>query len=135
MQFIGDENISKRLMQILDIFDGVNQSRHITDYFDPGTPDLDWLKEMGEWDVRPVVLSGDGAILKNKAERRQLRDANMTYIVWSKSWVNMGFEGQVVTMLKAWPKLRAEVIRIRQPSLFELRTGGKLVLNGPISKL
>lgn len=64
MIFFVDENISYRAAQILEIFDRDNEIRAHRDYFSPATPDVTWLAQISEWDPKPVVVCGDGRILR-----------------------------------------------------------------------
>ena len=84
--FIGDENFPEPLVRMLDVFDHTNDVRHLTDYFDRGTDDVDWLKDLGQKDISPVIVSGDGKILRNAVETAQLRDANILFVMLASGW-------------------------------------------------
>lgn len=59
MTFYVNENVSRKLAEILDIFDQHNEVLHLLDAFPAGPPDAQWLTEIGQWEPKPIVLGGD----------------------------------------------------------------------------
>jgi len=64
----------KTYPKMLTIFERKNGIRVHCDYFEPRTPDPEWLKVVASWNESEttVVVCGDGRILKNKVQKRVL---------------------------------------------------------------
>jgi len=90
--FIADENVAVRAARVLDAFDSDNEIHHLTRYFERGTADLEWITKLAQWDPRPVVLCADSRILRNKAERSALREADLMFVHLSRGWTNTPWE-------------------------------------------
>jgi len=123
MKFILDENISPNLAKMLDAFDPVNEVVHILEYLAPGTADVDLIGELSTWDPKPVLISGDGRILKNKVELSALKSADLTFFVLAKGWNNLSWEDWGWKSVRAWPKLALEAQKIRHPTVYEVSPG------------
>ena len=89
MIFLTDENISFRAARMLEHFDSDNRIRALEDHFPNGTKDPVWLAELGTWSPKPVVICGDGCILKNQAEAAALRDAALMFVYLAPGWTNL----------------------------------------------
>jgi hypothetical protein len=74
VSFFTDENISPRVAQLLEVFDPENEVRAHKDSFAKGTPDTQWLQQISTWTPKPVVVCGDGRILRNRAELAILKE-------------------------------------------------------------
>ena len=121
MIFLADENISTRLSRILDIFDTKYEYRSLTDYFEAGTKDVVWIREVAEWDPNPIILSGDERILRNKVERKVLKDSNLSCVFLSGSLLNLSWNDLVWKMLKVWPNVVRDVSKVRNPTVFVIK--------------
>ncbi|MBI1353439.1 MAG: hypothetical protein GC160_03770 [Acidobacteria bacterium] len=123
MTFFVDENVSPKLAQILDIFDQRNEVRHLLDYFEAGTPDIEWLQGLGRWSPKPAVVCGDGRILRNAVERAALLESELTFVCLAPGWMKTRFEDQAWKLLKAWPNVAQNVVGVHRPTRFELSVG------------
>jgi hypothetical protein len=72
--FFADENISSQVVRLLEAFDRENEVRAHKAYFSQGTADTIWIPEVAGWTPKPVILGGDGRILRNPAELAALRN-------------------------------------------------------------
>lgn len=135
MIFFADENISDRLAEMLDIFDRKNQVRAHKNYFEKGTPDIDWLREVASWDEKPILLCGDGRILKNKAERQVLKECDLMFVYLASGWMRLAWEEMAWKAIKAWPVIVKNVEHVLQPTLFEVSINGKIELKSKINRL
>ena len=112
---------------MLEIFDLEHEVRHLIDYFPRGTADTAWIHAIAQWDPRPIVLAGDGRILRNKAEAAVLRDANLSFVFLAGGWSNLPWETQAWKLLRVWPDIVRNVLRARMPTIFEVAVGtGKI---------
>jgi hypothetical protein len=78
----------------MDIYEEVHTVRHHDDdpRFGTTTTDAEWLRALGgDGEPRWVILSGDGRILRNRAERRVLREVNFTFFCMTRTWTHMPF--------------------------------------------
>ncbi len=105
MTFYADENVSDKLARLLEVFDRRNEIRHITDRYEKGTPDEIWIPGFASLSPTPVILGGDGQILRRKAQRTLLRDSNLSFVYLAKGWMNIPFEQQAWKIVKAWPDI------------------------------
>lgn len=133
--FFADENISEYLARMLDIFDRKNEIRAHADYFDKGTPDAEWMQKVASWSKDVVAICGDGRILKNKAERKVLKECNLMFVHLASGWTRLPWEEQVWKLIKAWPNIREQVSCARFPMLFGVSVNGKVGSRGRISSL
>jgi len=124
--FFTDENISKRLAQMLDAFDRENEIRAHAQYFQEGVSDVVWMRAVSSWDDSVAVVCGDGRILKNEAEKRVLKECNLTFVYLASGWTRLPWEQMAWKAIKAWPSIRQEVLRARFPTLFEVSINGKI---------
>lgn len=123
MTFLADENFIYRATRLLEVFDPSNEIRHLTDRFDKGTSDVDWIEAASAWDPRPVILGGDGRILRNKAERTALRAANLSFVYLTSGWTNLAWPVFAWKIVKAWPDIVTNVERSARPNVFEVSPG------------
>jgi len=92
-------------------------------YFDAGTPDAEWISGLASWDPKPVVVGGDGRILRNKVELAALKRAQLTFVYLSKGWTNLPWGDIAWKIVKVWPTITSSVVRIRKPTVFEVTCG------------
>jgi hypothetical protein len=121
--FLADENFIRQAARLLEVFDPQNEVRHLTDCFETGTRDIEWIKAASEWEPRPVILGGDGRILRNKAERAALRTAHLSFVFLSSGWTNLPWSIFAWKIVKAWPDILASVERAGRPTIFEVKPG------------
>jgi len=121
--FFTDENLSPKCARLLDVFDGQNQVRAHSDWFEQGTPDTAWIPEVAGWDPKPVVVCGDARILRNKVERSCLADSGLTWVFLGKGWTQLNWPDFAWKIIKCWPQVVRDVERARQPTVFEVSCG------------
>ena len=128
MIFFTDECFSVRLAHILEIFDRENTIRALEDDFDKGTQDETWLPKIAKWSEKPVVISGDGRILKQADQRAILRECDLSFVYVHPSWQRVPWDDYVIKFLKAWRDLVQSTGRVKNPSLFEVSINSKVKL-------
>ena len=117
--------MSYRIVEMVKIFEGPRHIiQHHDDRFQETTQDVDWLAELGKDDPKPIVISGDAAILKNKAEKAVLREANLTFFCLERGFTQRPFEEQAWMFLKVWPRIIADA-NASPPHIFDVRVGNK----------
>lgn len=119
MRFFLDRNIPKQLAEITELFDRENQVEHHDRYFGPTTTDIAWLSHIRGWDPRPVVISGDLQILRNKAEAQVLRESGLTFFALEAAWPKLRWDDYAWKFLKVWPLIRDNAA-VPRPSVFTL---------------
>jgi len=125
--FVADENVSERLVRMLDALESQHEVRHLLDYFKPGTPDVAWLNEMCTWDTRIVILSGDGRILMRGPERRALKQCGASFIVFQRNWHKHHLYEPAAVLVRAWPQIIRDCTSLQRPGQCELMWRAKLV--------
>ena len=134
MIFFTDENIPKWAAYMLDIFDRDHNIRASVDYFDEGTKDEEWIRAVARWDD-PVAVCGDGRILKNRAERRVLKECGLMFVFLARGWTNLPWPDYAWKIVKVWPAIVKNVRQVRYPVLFEVTPRLKIQLRCRISDL
>lgn len=112
MNFFADANIPLRLVQILRIFDDRNTFEALVESFDPATPDEKWIAAIAERDPKPVVLGGDGRILKKPAQKAVLAEADLMYVYLAQGWTNLAWQEMAWKFLRVWPSVTSELNRM-----------------------
>ena len=138
MIFFIDENIPIRASQILGIFELKHQVRACTDWFEPGTSDSEWIREVISWDKNetPTVISGDGRILKNEVEKQILKECNLMFVYMSPGWTHLEWPDYAWKIVKAWPHIIKNVEQARFPMIFQVSVGNLQIQTiGRISSL
>ena len=126
MIFVADENFSPRLVRVLEAFDRESEIRHLLDLFPRGSDDLDWIAGLATSNPKPVIVGGDGRILRNAAERAALRTSGLSFVYLAKGWANTGYQEQAWKIVKAWPAIVRNVEQVLVPTVFEVRVGSSL---------
>ncbi len=88
MKFFFDRNMSVYLTRMIGALERDHTIRHHDEdpRFETTTADTEWISVLGKDRPTWVVISGDGRILRNKAERAALREAKLTFFCLSKQW-------------------------------------------------
>jgi len=133
--YFTDENISEYLAKMLEVFDRENQIKAHTDYFDKGVPDEEWMKGIAKWGSDVVAVCGDGRILKNRAQRKVLKECELMFVHLAPGWTCMPWEDQAWKCIKVWPSIIKEVSQANHPMLFQVSVNGKVSPTGRISSL
>lgn len=133
MIFFADENIAPRLAALLETFDPEQEIRPLLNYFERGTPDVQWITKVAAWPEKPVRLSGDARILSRKEERAALLESKLTFVFFAKGWMHVPWHEQAWKMIKVWPDIVRNVSKVRLPALFEVKLGTlKVELLSPV---
>jgi len=106
---------------MLEAYDPSHQVRAFVDSFAPGTPDVEWIPALLTWEPKPVILCGDGRILRNTAECAALRECDTHFVFLGEGFTRASFHEQAWKILKVWPKIVDEVRRTRSATLWEFR--------------
>lgn len=104
---------------MVTIFDRDHEIEHHDHQFDSTTADTIWLQEISRREIRPVVVSGDLRILRNRAEAQVLSDADLTFFVLEPGWTKLSWNDQAWKFLKVWPLITAKS-NPRRPSIFRV---------------
>jgi len=124
MRFILDENMPRPAARMLDAFDHENEVLSIIDELGPGLSDEEWMRRLAELRPPPTIVSGDGRILRNRSERRVLKECGLMFVALSRGWTNLRWEEMAWKLVKAWPSIAQEVNRARRSTVFEVKVGG-----------
>jgi len=115
-----------------------HQVRAHLDYFNSGTPDTEWMREVASWkeEESTVVVCGDSRILKNKVEKQVLKECGVTFVLLARGWTNLGWQDFAWKIVKVWPEIIKNVEHARYPMVFEVMVGTlKITSRGRISEL
>ena len=123
MIYLADENFQRLAVGLLEAFDTQNEIRPLTDLFGRGTKDVQWLRAAGRMDPKPVILGGDGQILRNRVERAALREADLTYVHLAPGWMHLKWPDFAWKIVKAWPAIVDSTQRVARPTVFEVKVG------------
>lgn len=134
LNFVLDENISHKLADILPHVCPDCDVKHLTSLYGQGSPDAEWLGKLGRMTTKPVVIGGDGRILRNRAEQQALKSAGLTFVLL-KNWTNIGWHEQAWKMVKVFPEIVREVGTLRSPTIYEITTAPKLSVFGLTANL
>jgi len=119
--------MSRYLAQAIDKVDRDNEIKHHDDdhRVTIRTTDIEWITTLAK-DAPPwIVLSGDGATLKNKAESKAMKEAGLTFFCMSTRWSQMKTFEYAWRLIKVWPAIVENARRSSlRPQIFEV-TGGK----------
>lgn len=97
--------------------------------FHQSTKDVEWLQALaGDGDPLWVVISGDGRILKNPAERQVLNEVGLPFICLDENWLSMAIHEYAWKFLEAWPGILDIAGRAKKGSVSRQRSGSSLKL-------
>jgi hypothetical protein len=128
MRFFFDRNMLPRLARMIDIYERDHRVRHHDEdeRLGPTTADIEWIRLLGTDDPAWVVISGDGRILRNKAESKALTEARLTFFCMSKVWTHMSIHESTWKFVRIWPEI-VESAKVSTPKIFQV-TGTKVDL-------
>lgn len=92
---------------------------YLDDEFDKQTEDVVWLDAITQWDPVPVVVSGDGRILKNPAELQVLKGLPLTFFLLAEGWTQLPWADFAWKAIKVWPEI-VQFAAPRKPSIFRV---------------
>ncbi|TVQ75334.1 MAG: hypothetical protein EA380_11135 [Phycisphaeraceae bacterium] len=119
MHFFFDRNIPVALARMLGCYDQAHTIIYHDDRFEKNTLDTNWLSDIATWDPIPVVVSGDGRILRNPAELQVLRELPLTFFLFAPGWINLKWSDQAWKAVKVWPEIVASASP-RRPSVYRV---------------
>jgi hypothetical protein len=120
VNFFFDRNCPERAARMIIGYEASHRVVYLDDEFRPETPDIDWLQALSKRPDQWAVISGDGAILRNQAERSVLRETNLTFFVLAKNWWNGEFHSRAVQLLKVWPFIVQAALNARKPTVWKV---------------
>lgn len=88
--------------------------------------DLDWIRFLATSDEDWMVITGDGRLHKNRAERMAFRQAGLRGLVLAPAYQRTPLNQQASFLLWRWPDIEG-LLKLASPFLFELpmrRSGG-----------
>lgn len=96
--------------------------------FNPKTPDIEWMKVLcDDGDPLWIVLSGDGHILRNRAERKVLDEVRLPYCCLSDNFMNFGIYDQAWRLIRVWPEIvKTANQKNARGGIFHIRCGASL---------
>lgn len=135
MVFFLDRNLPEALARMLGNYDRKHTVIWLDDKFDKSATDPEWLMTVAKWDPVPVVVSGDGRILKNPAERRVLRGLPLTCFFFAPGWFDFKWHDFAWKAIKVWPEI-VRSAQPRHPSIFRVPvSAAKVELIGATSSI
>ena len=120
---------------MLNNFDRDNEIRASLDYFDEGTKDEEWMRVVASWDSSSVAVCGDGRILRNKVEKKVLKECGLMFVYLASGWTNLVWVQFAWKIVKVWPDIVKNVKQVRYPMVFEVTPRLKIQSRGRISTL
>jgi len=115
-----DHNLSPRLARALNaLFGDDHEVVSLRDKFPPNTPDVKWIKELsteGGW----VVISGDRAISRTRAEYEAFRSSKMIGFFLSRGLQKANVQHQMARLLVLWEGMEGLATSSKGGSMYEL---------------
>jgi hypothetical protein len=124
MKFFVDENLPAWLAKGLDMLDKESEIFHLSDVFDCGTADTEWLRVVGKegW----LLLSRDRAIRRRPAEINSYRrNAVGGFVLGGKKMSGWSIVEQIV---RNWRKIKEMASNTKRPFLFRIPPRGKKIV-------
>ncbi len=107
-------------MSAYAVHEGGHKLEHLSDRFDVGIKDPDWIAAIAAEDERWTVVCGDNKILRKQDEVAALVRSDLSYFFLRGGWWDQSFHTIAVKFLKIWPKLVQSVAETRVPSIWEV---------------
>ena len=126
MIFFTDENFQIKAAQMLGIFEEKHEIRACQDWFQRGTPDIEWMEEVASWDESEttVVVGGDGRILTNEVEKQVLKNSKLTFVLLARGWLHLEWPVYAWKIIRVWPRIVRNVEQAHYPMVFKVAVGG-----------
>lgn len=128
LNFFADENFPVPLVKILNSFDGQSKVTALEEVIPRGTEDEEWLRVIGTWQPKPIVLGGDGRILKSAAKLAALKGANTHFVYLADGYPSLPWKDQVIKVLKSWDDICGAVTKEKEKTVFRVRMQGGIEL-------
>jgi len=126
LNFLLDNNLPPRVARALSCLS--KPDGHVViplrDKFEKNTPDIEWIQslstEIEEW----VIISKDIGITRKKIEREVWEKSNLTAFFLVKGWNNIDFWDLAWKLVKWWPIIVDQAIRIQSGTGFLVPVSG-----------
>ena len=118
MTFFFDNNLSPAVVRGLRGFG--EDVRHLTELFTPNTPDVEWLKRIGNenW----ILVTRDERVRRNPAELNAFKRYNVrAFFLGGKNRTRCDMIQQIV---RNWPRMKEFANRLRPPFAFRIPPSG-----------
>ena len=86
----------------------------------PAADDLTWIDMLGTSKEDWIVITGDGRIERNKAERAAFRQAMLKGIVLAPAYQKTPLHQTASILVWRWPDIEKLLLSVAAPALFEL---------------
>ncbi|MEI8379344.1 MAG: hypothetical protein WCJ09_04390 [Planctomycetota bacterium] len=93
--------------------------------FTQNTPDTEWIETLARDAEKPIVVSGDGRILKRPYEVKALRESGLTYFILVDHWADLQIHEMAWKFLKVWPVILKEAA-VSEPTVYTIACGSSL---------
>lgn len=103
-----------RAYHIMDV-PGLKDGRH--------ADDLEWIAHLRADNTLWSFITGDGRLLKNKAERQALRSAGLHGFVLPPAYQKTLLHQVAAQIVLKWPDIEAVTVHIAAPSMHEIPIG------------
>jgi len=110
-----DASISFRLCGMIDALEEHRRSIvHATNHpklqaganrLGNSTPDVAWIKILGDDDLDWVAISGDTKIVDTPHEREALKNSGITFFAFDRYFTNADRYGQALQLVQMWPRI------------------------------
>ncbi len=128
MRFFFDRSTSIQLCRMTSILEkGKHELVHHDEdsRFTQHTADTEWIAAIAKDRVKPIVIAGDGKILRRPIEVEALREANLTFFYLSDHWPQLGLSEMAWKVFKVWPEIIKHAA-VADPTVFEICAGKSL---------
>lgn len=130
MNFLIDRSFPLRVMQCLAILEGRKHTfTYLDEHFPQDTIDTVWLKGVGSWNPKPIILSGDGKILSKRDEIQELMKQDLFFVTMYGNWLEHSIYEQMWKFVKAWPTILKELEHCKVPTVLRVVPSGNNVEN------
>ncbi len=127
MRFFFDRCFPIRVARKIGAYEISHTIRHHDDdsRFEPTTKDVEWITALGRDDPVWIVISGDGRILRNRAERQVLLETALIFFCMARTWLHTPAPEYAWKFVKVWPEV-VESAAHSKARLFEVSGGRAL---------
>ncbi len=120
MKFFADACVPVDVARLLNAYTHETVVAHLTESFSHDAPDVEWIRDVGKWDPRPIVLSGDQRILRNPDELKCLTESGLTWFFLKKGWMNLPIAEVKWRAVRAFGSILKAVTDLGDPTVFEV---------------
>ena len=126
MKFLLDEHLSPALARGLNaLFAGEHEVIGIRERFGPNVEDVTWIETLSK-EGRWVVISGDRAITRNRAEQSTFRNSRLVGFFMSAGVYKSPLTRQAARLLYLWDDICVLAARVQGGAMYEIPTTAKI---------